>query len=185
MKKGLLILAAMFTFGYAANAQDTAASNAGTNAGMVRFGPKAGLNFTNFTGDGDSDGKTGFYIGGFVDLAVTDKFHVQPELMYSAEGADDAGIDYIRIPVMAKFYVTEGFNLLAGPEVAFKVATEDDFMDEATKSTDFGLGLGAAYDLPMGLIIEMRYNLGLTDISEIDNFEIKNTGLQLGLGYKF
>lgn len=65
------------------------------------------------------------------------------------------------------------------------MATENDALDEITKSTDFGLGLGAAYDLPMGLIIEARYNLGLANISDVSGFDSKNTGFQVGLGYKF
>lgn len=171
-------------FSMLALAQDGKSGGSG-KADDVRFGPKAGVTFTNFTGDGDSDGKTGFYVGGFVDLSISEKFHIQPELLYSSEGADKASIDYIRIPVMAKYYVAEGFNLQAGPNVGFKVATENDALDEFTKSTDFGLGLGAAYDLPMGLIIEARYNLGLANISDVSGFDSKNTGFQVGLGYKF
>ncbi len=183
MKRQVLILVASLGFGVASFAQDGKSAGSGM-ADDVRFGPKAGVTFTNITGDGDNDGKTGFFVGGFADISISEKFHVQPEVLYSSEGADDASIDYIRIPIMAKYYVSEGFNLMAGPNIGFKVATENDFVDEATKSTDFGLGLGAAYDLPMGLIIEARYNLGLANISD-GGGDAKNTGFQIGLGYKF
>lgn len=90
---------------------------------------------------------------------------------------------------MAKYYIMEGLSLQAGPELAFKVGAEDDFTDEAIKSMDFGLGIGAGYELPMGLMFDVRYNLGLSNIAEEDVFgdgvEIKNTGIQLGLGYRF
>ena len=175
MKKIILTVAAVFAFGFA-NAQD------GDGA---KFGIKAGLNMSNFTGDVESDGATSFYVGGLVDLAISENFHIQPELLYSMEGADEASISYLRIPVMAKYYVMEGLNLQAGPSLAFKVAAEDDFVDEATKSMDLGLGIGAAYELPMGLFFDLRYNLGLMDISEVDGAEIKNTNFQIGLGYRF
>jgi hypothetical protein len=175
MKKILLSAVAVMAFGYAAQAQSE----------EIKFGVKAGANFTNFSGDGDTDGKTGFYVGGLVDLPIVGNFHVQPEIQYSSEGAEDANLDYIRIPVMAKYYVMEGLSLQAGPEIAFKVGAEDDALDEGTKSMDIGLGAGAAYELPIGLFFDVRYNLGLSDISDFGPFEVKNTGFQVGAGWRF
>jgi opacity protein-like surface antigen len=151
----------------------------------INFGVKAGANFTNFGGDADTDGKTGFYVGALADLPISGNFHLQPEVQYSSEGSDnDGNIDYIRIPIMAKYYVMEGLSLQAGPEVAFKIAA-DDFVDEATKSIDFGLGGGVGYELPMGLFFDARYNVGLSNISDVDGFDLKNTGFQIGAGYRF
>lgn len=175
MKKILLSAVAVMAFGYAAQAQSE----------DMKFGVKAGVNLTNFTGDADTDGATSFYAGALVDLPVSGNFHVQPELLYSMEGADEASLSYLRIPIMAKYYIMEGLSLQAGPEVAFKVAAEDDAMDEATKSIDFGIGAGAAYELPMGLMFDIRYNVGMSNISENDAVDIKNSGLQIGLGYRF
>lgn len=157
-----------------------------TQAQDIKFGVKGGLNMTNFTGDADTDAKTSFYIGGLADFTISEKFHVQPEVLYSSEGADDDfGISYLRIPVMAKYYVAEGFNIQAGPEIAFKVATEEDAFDEWTKSTDFALGLGAGYEMENGLMFDARYNLGLSNISDVDGVDFGNTGFQIGLGYRF
>lgn len=156
------------------------------NAQRFKPGLKAGLNNTNLTGDANTDAKIGFYVGGLVDFLISDKFHVQPELMYSSEGADDdAGISYLRLPIMGKYYINENFNLQAGPEIAFKVGTEEEVIDEATTSTDFALGLGAAYELETGLFFDARYNLGLGNISDVDGLDFGNTGFQIGLGYRF
>ena len=181
MKKVLFSAVALLAFGFA-NAQD---SKGGSTD--MKFGVKAGYSSTNFTGDADGgDARGGFYIGGLVDFAVSEKFHVQPELMYSTEGAaDDLGVDYLRIPVMAKYYVAEGFSLQAGPEIAFKIAAEDDITDEFTKSMDFGLGFGAGYELASGLMFDARYNLGLSNISDVDGVDFGNAGFQIGLGYRF
>jgi hypothetical protein len=179
MKKVLLSALAIFTFGFA-QAQD----KKGGGDDSMKFGIKAGANFTNFSGDADTDGKTGFYVGALIDLSVAENFHVQPELLYSMEGADNEnGISYIRIPIMAKYYIMEGLNLQAGPEIAFKAGTEDG--TENAKSLDYGLGIGAAYEFPMGLFVDARYNLGLANISDDDNYKVNNTGMMVGLGYRF
>ncbi len=175
MKKLILSAVALFAFGFA-NAQD--------DDGM-KFGVKAGVNLTNFAGDiDDADGATGFYVGGLVDFPVGENFYVQPELLYSMEGADEASISYLRVPIMAKYYIIEGLSLQAGPEVAFKIGADDE-IDELTKSIDFGIGAGAGYELSNGLMFDIRYNLGLSDISEVEGLEVKNTGIMIGLGYRF
>ncbi|OOV18530.1 porin family protein [Flavobacterium sp. LM4] len=172
MKKIILSAIAVMAFGFA-NAQGT------------KFGVKAGVNLTNFTGDADTDAKTSFYVGGLADFSISEKFHIQPELLYSVEGADDdLSISYLRVPVMAKYYVVQGLSLQAGPQLAVKVGADDE-VDEVTKSIDFALGFGAGYELTNGLFFDARYNLGLANISDADGFDLGNTGLQVGLGYRF
>ncbi len=173
MKKLFLSILAVVAFG-TANAQD------------IKFGVKAGANFSNFTGDFDSDGKTGFYVGGLADFSVSEKFHVQPELLYSMEGADnDGGVSYLRLPIMAKYYVMEGLNLQAGPTVAFKIGA-DDAIDDTIASLDYGLGFGAGFEMASGLFFDLRYNLGLANVYDgSGDFDVKNTNFQVGLGYRF
>jgi hypothetical protein len=172
MKKIILSILAVAAFG-TANAQD------------IKFGVKAGANFSNFTGDFDGgDGRTGFYVGGLADFTISEKFHVQPELLYSMEGAKDAEMDFLRIPIMAKYYVMDGLNLQAGPVLGFKIGAEE-FVDEATKSLDYGLGLGAGYELEKGLFFDVRYNLGLANISDLDGVDGGVSTFQVGLGYRF
>ena len=176
MKKIILTLVAILAFSFAeAQSKD------------VTFGIKGGVQFTNYSGDfaDDDGGATGFYVGGLVDFHITPMFHIQPELLYSMEGSENGGVSYMRIPIMAKIYVSKAFTIQAGPEVAFKVAAEDDFTDEVVKSTDFGIGIGAGYELPSGLMFDARYNLGLSNISEVEGADFKNTGFQIGLGYRF
>lgn len=169
-------MAAVFAVSFA-NAQDKGGSS------DMKFGVKAGFINSNFTGDYDSDATSSFYLGGLVDFTVSEKFHVQPELLYSMEGAKDAALNFIRIPVMAKYYVMEGLNLQAGPQFGF-VAGGDDIKDNV-KSLDYGLGIGAAYELESGLFFDARYNLGMANISDIDGVDAKTTSFQVGLGYRF
>ena len=179
MKKIILTMAVVLTATFA-NAQDKKES---VTTKEIAFGVKAGYTNSNFTGDISGDANGGFYIGGLVDLHVTEEFHVQPELLYSIEGAKDAKINYLRIPIMAKYYVANGFNLQAGPEVAFK-AGGDNFIKDSVKSLDFGLGIGAGYELSSGLMFDARYNLGLANISNVGG-SFKNVSFNIGLGYRF
>ena len=179
MKKIILTMAAVFAVSFA-NAQDKKGGSSD-----MKFGVKAGLNNSNYTGDADSDAATSFYVGGLVDFAVSEKFHVQPELLYSVEGADEDSMTFLRLPIMAKYYVADGFSLQAGPEFAFKIAAENELTDEFSKSLDYGLGLGAGYELESGLFFDARYNLGLANISDVDGADAGMSSINVGLGYRF
>ncbi|WP_136668743.1 porin family protein [Flavobacterium sp. H122] len=185
MKKLLLTVAAVFAFSFA-NAQET------------KFGVKAGLNLADWSGD-DADGidsKVGFHVGGFAEIKLNDKFALQPELLYSAQGGKADGgtynVDYINIPVMAKFYATEKFSVEAGPQVGFLVSAKakpdsgDDIdIKDELKSTDFGVNLGLGYNFTDNISAGLRYNLGLSQVVDADDVDVKNNVFSLSVGYKF
>lgn len=192
MKKLLLVIA-MVAAGFTANAQD------------VKFGAKAGLNISNVSGEDveNNDARTSFHIGAVAEIEISDKFSIQPELVYSAQGAKSSdgdidvtlSLDYLNIPVMAKFYVAEGFSLEAGPQVGFLMSAkakaefmgdsaENDIKDDF-KSIDFGLNFGAGYKLENGLNFSARYNIGLSNIAEESDNSVKNGVFQVSVGYFF
>lgn len=118
--------------------------------------------------------------------------------MYSSEGAKgqdvftneevDAEISFINIPILAKFYVVEGFNIHAGPQLG--IVVDADGGTDDLKSTNFSLSFGAGYELPTGLFFDARYNLGVSDILDVDgtefaDFEMKTRNFQVGVGYRF
>ncbi|TBX70416.1 PorT family protein [Flavobacterium silvisoli] len=185
MKKIILTMAVVLTAAFA-NAQKKGASE------DMRYGIKGGLVSANYGADAnDGDPRTGFYLGGLVDFTISEKFHVQPELLYTMEGNGEKEFDlnFIRIPVLAKFYVADAFSLHAGPEIAF-VAGGGDAKDYL-KSMDFALGFGAAYELPSGLFFDARYNLGLSDLNDfpsgsgLETAKITQNSFNIGLGYRF
>ncbi|TFG78986.1 MAG: PorT family protein [Flavobacteriales bacterium] len=162
----------------------------------LHFGVKAGANFSNLKvssdfGGGSPDGATSFFVGGLADIGFSDKFHVQPEVLYSIEGAKDADVSYLNVPVMLKYYVIGGLNIQAGPQIGFLVDAEGG--TDGLKSTNFGFNFGAAYELPGGFFVDARYNLGLSDILDSGNTDpgfsgdvsLKTKGFQLGVGYRF
>ncbi|KIA99658.1 porin family protein [Flavobacterium sp. JRM] len=203
MKKITLSIVAVLAFGFA-------------NAQEVKFGVKGGINLSTFTGDVENvSSKVGFQVGGFAEIKLTEKFSIQPELLYSLQGAkidqSEEGyryestekFSYLNIPVMAKYYVAEKFSLEAGPQIGFLLSAKSDFTEtddffgttsgdedvkDSYKSIDFGVNFGAGYDFTENLSAGIRYNLGLSNIADFeegDNTKIKNSVFSLSVGYKF
>ena len=206
MKK-LLLTIALVSFCFSANAQ-------------VKFGARAGLNFASMTGDDavGLDGRTSLHLGITAEIEISDSFSLQPELTYSGQGytADyefdefdetvrgeiTGRVNYLNLPVMAKFYVAESFSLEFGPQIGFLMSAEENDYDTSygsdtydiksdLKSTDFSLNFGAGYKLESGLNFGLRYNMGFTDVPKTspddDGFlvDLKHGVFQVSVGYTF
>ena len=156
-----------------------------------RMGAKAGLNVASLGGDsyygglGSLGSRTSFHIGGLVEIPLMGKFSIQPELLYSSEGSDwsfgtlgeDTKLDFVRVPVMVKFYVIEGLSAEAGPVFGVLVNAEGTYYDnngdlvngdakDYYRSFDAQFGIGASYRLNMGVFFSLRYNKGLLNVNE-------------------
>jgi len=199
MKKSVLFIAMMLMTTTFISAQE-----------YVYFGVKGGVNFSSFTGDGfdafdDPEGRTAFHLGLLAEIPVGERFSIQPEVLYSAQGYDilsreDANdvefqLDYITVPILAKFYLFDRFSLEAGPQIGFLVNDEIDTnptgdggdieMDsDMFKTVEFGVGLGASYKIS-NFFVSGRYNLGLTDIYDLEGVDAKNSVIQAGVGIMF
>lgn len=189
MKKVIFTVAAVFAFGFA-NAQDKAGPDS-----TMSFGVKGGLNVASLSNSDDAKSLIGFHVGGFGEFMLTEQFAIQPEVMFSTQGASydggDLKLNYINIPVMAKFYVTEAISVEAGPQIGFLMTAEDtdgeDVKDQAN-STDFGVGFGVAYNLTENMFLGARYTIGLNDIQKDlapGEDGMQNGVLQASFGYKF
>ncbi|MHA6280910.1 porin family protein [Salinimicrobium sp. CAU 1759] len=162
-------------------------------AQTLNFGAKAGVNFATLSGDDvdDADSRTGFHLGLIGEIMLTDRFAVQPEVLYSAQGAEGDGatwkLDYVAVPVMAKYFVTNGLSLEAGPQFSFnttsEVEGEGETVDIDAESMDIGLGLGLGYQFMQSIFVQARYNMGFSDV--VEDLDAKNSVFQLSLGYKF
>jgi hypothetical protein len=171
---------------------------ANVNAQETKFGAKAGLNFAFITGDNakNYDITSDFYFGAMAEIKISDKFFLQPELLYSVQGyntnIDSEGfiaLNYLSIPLLAKYYITEKLSLEAGPQIGFLLSTKGGTKDykDLFKTTDFGVNFGISYKLNNGLNFSARYNLGLTNINNIDGVPDKNRNrvFQLSISYFF
>lgn len=184
MKKITLLLVTVLTVSFV-NAQDKK---------DMSFGVKGGLNLANVTNVDGSQTLASFHLGFFGEFMLDDKFALQPEIMFSAQGTSfndgDLNLDYINIPIMAKYYAGDSFSLEFGPQIGFLVNAEEvgiDIKDEV-KSTDFSLNFGLSYDVTRNFMIGARYNLGINRWQKNlfpGESESKNSVFQISLGYKF
>ena len=178
------------------------AQHGDTKAKKVTLGAKGGLNIYNIHNDNGVkyDTKLGFHLGLLGHIHLDKQFAIQPELVYSAQGAKYtvAGnevkmkLGYINVPVMFQYMFDNGFRLQAGPQVGFlasaKSETNNSNIDikDDLKKVDFALGFGAGYINPKsGFGVDARYNLGLSDINETGSVKSTNRGFQLGVFYQF
>ncbi|OXB06256.1 porin family protein [Flavobacterium pectinovorum] len=165
------------------------------NAQEIKFGVKGGLNFATISGDNTKgiDVVTSFNFGVVSEIPVSDKFSFQPELMYSGQGYsfndNTVALSYLNVPLMGKYYVTKGLSVEAGPQIGFLLAAKNEKTDvkDSFNTVDFGVNFGLGYKLENGLNFGVRYNLGLTDINNVDNssFKNKNGVFQVSVGYFF
>ena len=188
----LLIL--LFTLSTSTKAQDS---------NPIRFGIKAGVNFSNLYSkdDGDTKMKTGFNVGVFSKLPLSNHIAIQPELYYTAKGAEitynntfvdgTAGfhLNYIEVPLLIVGNITEFVNVHAGPYAAFLISGkvknesnvslfdfEENLDTEDYNTFEAGLAVGAGIDIK-AFSIGLRYNHGFTNVGKERTF--------LGTSYTF
>ena len=171
----------------------------------VDFGIKVGANFATLNDiSTDAESRTGFVVGAFAGAKLGEKIGIQGDLLYSQQGAKfDVGeinLDYVNIPIVLKYYVTEKFNIQAGPQFGFVAsdklkglgADAEDALE--TKGFDLTGVVGIGFDLPAGFRIDGRYNFGLSTVLESEEItdngvqsadEGKNSVITLALGYSF
>lgn len=179
---------------------------------QLAIGIKAGPNFANIdtkaTAGENYRNRAGFHGGAFL-LIKAAKIGIQPEVIFSQQGSKveidsknfESNFSYVNIPIILKLYTVAGINIQAGPQFGFITNAETPIQDQLNpgsyevrdvkdkmKSSDFSLALGLGWDLPFGLTLDARYNLGLSKIYENapsqQTEDAKNQVFQLSLGYK-
>ena len=191
MKKLVLILFAGISFA-TANAQ-------------FQFGVKAGANFSTLSDDQGYSARTqfNFNAGVFAKLPIARFVSLQPELVYSGQGArynDGAGgigaehINYFNVPVLVKFAHRSGFFFETGPQIGFLLSAKDKDqgfsadLKSQVNSADFSWVFGFGFKIPESPVgVDFRYNAGLSNIDNNsvsqDNATIRNDVFQIGLTY--
>lgn len=172
-----------------------------TQANAQNFGFKGGYNYSSFNGDVAKDntlkGLSGFYVGALLELPLGDVISIQPEVIYSRQGAaweqkkilgefkKDLKLDYLNIPVMAKvnlgpLFLQGGvqFGFLVGkPEVSYTRGAQrvtEKVDKDAYAAFDFGVGAGLGVNLSQHFFVEARYTHSLTNALDPNNNSLKN-----------
>ncbi|WP_298826297.1 porin family protein [uncultured Capnocytophaga sp.] len=178
------------------------------------FGVKAGYNYSTFSGETSSistiEGLSGFYIGGLVELPISNMLSIQPELIFSRQGVDlrqglknlsirtdtsEIRLDYLNIPVMAKVNLgpifLEGgvqFGFLVNkPKVDSYIANVylRNLLDkDSYNSFDFGVGAGLGVKLNQRFFVEARYTHSLTNVFDPNDKHFKSSLISDGDNFK-
>lgn len=169
----------------------------------ARAGFKGGVNYSGITGDIDDSGsRIRVHMGAVIEYPISSTFFIQGELLYSAQGytidVDDMeqkiSLNYLALPIIAKFYVTDQMSLESGPQMSAlstvrneDIEDNDDEFFNSFNSFDFSWGFGAGYKFDSGLFFQLRYNLGLSNINDTDVIDVTNkNGIgQVSIGYLF
>jgi hypothetical protein len=167
------------------------------------FGVKVGLNYSNWHTSRDisdlTDPLLRFNAGVFADFELSDRIVLHPELLYSAKGitillgGEDSRYqqNYLDIPILLSYRINDELSFNIGPEVGFllsaKATNGTDTIDikEVFESLEYGLDFGFSYRIPMGLVFDARYNLGLSNIfkEEGSDDDIYNRAFQFSVAY--
>lgn len=150
------------------------------NAQEIQFGAKAGLNFANLSGDfSDISGRTSFHLGATAELEILEEFSIQPELLFSSQGAKDENqtliANYLHLPIMGKYLVTDKLSVEVGPQIGYLLsATIDNGQSDA--------GGGNTIGTTVVMLSAVSAQRPREDVKEFANdFDF---GVNLGLGYK-
>ena len=165
----------------------------------TNFGIKAGLNLYNINGDNSSyDTKLGFHAGVIGHIHLSRQFAVQPELVYSAQGAKytfenvetKIKLGYINLPIILQYMFDNGLRLQAGPQLGLLLNAKSETNNVSTdikdniNTIDFALSAGVGYVNPSsGIGVDARYNLGLSNINDDGPGKSTNRGFQVGVFY--
>lgn len=118
----------------------------------------------------------------------------------------DAKIElgYVNVPIVLNAYLFKGFAVKAGVQLGFmtnasekvtvegslgnvteKYELDQDVMDNMEKF-DVSIPVGISYQFNVPIVIDARYNIGLTNVIKDNGDEsYKNMSFQLTVGYKF
>ena len=171
------------------------------------FGIKAGLNYANVSGIEDFNQRQGISAGLFAGARLGDKLGFQIDALYSQQGAEvdqsisqvisEFNLDYISIPIVLKYYLTENVNIHAGPQLGILLNEETNVFKQTISAVEANtadwLGtIGVGLDLPLGLRAEARYSFGLSrvngsvslpDFDDLSNSRTQMTTLSIGYSW--
>jgi len=98
---------------------------------------------------------------------------------------------YVNVPVLAKLKL-KGISFLTGPQMDFLLSAKSDTsgsnsgsvdVKDQFKSSGFEWVFGSEIRITKEFFLGIRYTLGLTNISERLNFEMKNRYVSFRIGY--
>ncbi len=143
----------------------------------------------------------GSEISGEQSIQIGDQFYYQ-------RLEEKIMMDYLTIPVSMRYFLANRFYTEFGPQlglalnqkVKFNRYTNDNGVESTSsgeqkldqyynigtvKEFDFSLIFGLGYELNNGLGFNLRYNLGITPVIDVNYYQVKNSVIMLDILYTF
>lgn len=178
-------------------------------ASDMRFGVKAGLSLGNVNKDVEDFGapseadkkmRMGLTFGAMMHMPLGEKMALMVEGAYVQKGftieymGDDMTLkfDYLQADVLAGYLFSDSFRLYAGPGLGFIMAAEEENPSDSydikdyVESTEFSLNFGAQFMATENIVIDARYNMGMSSLfKEDDEIDLRSRTISLTAGYLF
>ena len=190
MKTKLLTLAIAVLIFSAANSQS------------FHVGIKGGAKINKLTGKSfNEEFGYGYHLGGFAEIGLSEKFTIQPEVLFNEYQQDTASkfnavydlksnlshikLNYLTIPILLNYNASKLLSLQLGPQFGILMNQNVTVVEngkEAFKNGNFSM-LGGVQLKFSGFRVYGRYALGLTNLNDIDEKDKwKSQGFQIGVG---
>lgn len=183
------------------------ASTQFTQAQLVQWGIKGGLNSSTLTGIKDQatvddvSRLTSWHAGALLQFNIP-IITLQLDAVYSVQGAktttsgteDKIENAYINLPLVAKLKILSVLNIQAGLQYGILVSSKINGETEALGITYKDFYKGGDWAIPVGiglqlskLLVDLRYNIGVADISDLNvsSVNINNGVFQASVGVVF
>ena len=170
-------------------------------------------------GYANTEMRPGFHAGAYLSIPVTSFFTLEPGAYYSQKGMRLIGqlssekldflnlnatltnkAEYVDVPLLAKFFVADGFHIYGGPQVSFLVSNKinaragvfglnlvnhDINFDSQIRKTDVGLVGGVGYRFANGFNLSGGYDYGLNTVDKGGNINTYNRVIKVSMGFEF
>lgn len=134
----------------------------------------------------------------FSNFPLSKELSVQPEVVYSRQGANDAYVEdklnYINIPILVQYRLKKGFRFHSGPQLGLLASCTRLVAPGALagpplyRKFDASWVVGMEYKICEKFGVDARYNYGISDINNdpfTKQYFKKNRVLQVDLSYNF
>ena len=166
--------------------------------GTLTLYPRVGVNFSKFADSGvafiddknlegyaESEFKPGLVIGAELEYQLNNNFALGAGALYSQQGEqycseyvdDKMKYETINIPLLAVFKTRFGLSVKGGLQPEFTVGNSN----FKAKKVNLSLPLGVSYEYK-NLCLDLRYNLGLTNVMDREGATEKNRTIMITLG---
>ena len=140
---------------------------------------RQGGNLSKIKGSWKSANKLGYTFWAFIGIKFSNNIGIQAEALYSQQGSSDSkgGFDaevvYFKVPLVCKYYISNGINFYAGPQLGFVI--DDNFNEflipqdggtDQLKSEPIDISgvIGIGYEIINGLCLDGRFDFGFNDV---------------------